>query len=208
MVRRSLVALVLLCPLLWTLAAPTRAAEEIDVASALADRSMGAGNAPVTIIEYSSLTCPHCADFHRETLPQIKAEYIDRGKVRYILREFPTGPAALSIAATMIARCVDPARYFGFMEILYAEQRAWMGSKDPIGELKVRAQTAGLSPAGVDACLKNETILNSVQQRAFQGQKEYGVDSTPTFIINGTKLSGAQPYAEFKKAIDDALAKR
>jgi protein-disulfide isomerase len=175
------------------------------VETMLAERSMGSPTAPVTLVEYSSLTCPHCADFHRETLPKIKEDYIDKGVVRYVLRDFPLEPRAL--AAAMVARCLPADRYFGFVSMLFSDQQTWAHSRNPTEDLKVRAQLAGLLPAEFDACLANQDLLKGIQAAAAEAQKRDGIDSTPTLLVNGRKVSGAAPYDEFKSAIDEAVAK-
>jgi protein-disulfide isomerase len=159
----------------------------------------------VTLVEYSSLTCPHCADFHREALPKIKEDYIDKGVVRYVLRDFPLD--RLAMAAAMVARCLPADRYFGFVSMLFSDQQTWAHSRNPNDDLRVRAQLAGLPPAEFDACLANQDLLKGIQAAAAEAQKRDGVDSTPTLLVNGRKVSGAAPYDEFKSAIDEALAK-
>jgi protein-disulfide isomerase len=170
----------------------------------LAETALGEANAPVTVVEYSSLTCPHCAAFHRDTLPKVKESYIDTGKVRFIYRDFPLN--RLALAAAVIGRCVDPARHFAFIDMLYRDQDSWSQSRDPLAELKVRAQLAGLSDSQFEACLDSKPLIQAVQQRAQEGQQQYGIDSTPSFIINGKKVSGEQSFEAFGKAIDAALA--
>jgi protein-disulfide isomerase len=179
--------------------APASAAE-----ATLTETALGDPNAPVTIVEYSSLTCPHCAAFHRETLPQVKTSYIDTGKVRFVYRDFPLGKLAL--AAAVVGRCVDPSRHFAFIDMLYRDQDTWSQSRDPLAELKLRAQLAGLSDSQVEACLGNKPLIQAVQQRAQEGQQRYGIDSTPSFIVNGKKISGEQSFEAFSRAIDAALA--
>lgn len=174
-------------------------------ADVLPETVLGEANAPVTIMEYSSLTCPHCAAFHTDTLPKLKATYIDSGKARLVYRDFPLD--RLALAAAVIAHCVDPQRYFGFLEMLYRDQATWARSSNPLAELKVRAQLAGLSEAQFDACLANKPLIAAVQQRAQGGQQEYGIDSTPSFIVNGEKIAGEQSFENFATAIDAALAK-
>jgi protein-disulfide isomerase len=196
---RKVLALLLLC-----LVSPAAVGAVPDTAAVLVEQSLGRSDAPVTMIEYSSLTCPHCADFHRDTLPKLKAQYIDSGQMRYVYRDFPTSPLALG--AGTIAHCVEPSRYFGFLDLLYADQKAWATSQNPLAELKIRAQLAGLSSGQVDECLKNEALLRAIQQRQEAGTQQYKIDSTPTFIINGQVVSGARPLSEFQKVIDAALA--
>ena len=172
---------------------------------ALAERSLGRADAPVTIIEYSSLTCPHCADFHRDVFGKLKSTFIDTGKVRYVLRDFPLEPRAM--AAAIVARCVAPDRYFGFIEMLFADQQAWARSNDLLNELQVRAQLAGLSSDDFNACLNNSALMQGIQKRAEEGQKQYGIESTPSFIVNGKPLTGARTFADFEAAIAAATPK-
>lgn len=179
-------------------------AAPLPTAAALADRSLGRADAPVTMIEYSSMTCPHCADFHKDVLGQIQTAYIDTGKLRYVFRDFPLEPRAM--AAALVARCVDPARYFGFADMLFRDQQTWAKSKDLLNELQVRAGLAGLSAADFNACLNNRELMEGIQKRAEEGQAQYGIDSTPSFIINGTKYTGPRAFADFAAAIDRAAA--
>lgn len=172
-------------------------------ADLLPEAVLGDPQAPVTIIEFSSLTCPHCAAFHQETLPKIKETYIDTGKARLVYRDFPLD--RLALAAAVIGRCVDPARHFGFIEMLYRDQEAWAQSEDPLAELKIRAQLAGLSESAFNACLENKPLIQAIQQRAQEGQQEYGINSTPSFIVNGQKLTGEAKFEAFSAAIDAAL---
>jgi protein-disulfide isomerase len=200
-VRRLVLSLLLVFPLLSVSAE----AGLPPLPSMLAERELGNPQAKVTMIEYSSFTCPHCADFHRDTLPQIKQAYIDTGLVRYVMREFPLDRRAM--AAAMIARCVPVDRYFAFIQLVYLDQQTWARSADPLADLKLRAQLAGLSPGDVDACLDNKALLDGIQARATEAQQRDQIQSTPTFLINGTKISGAQPFAAYKTAIEEALAK-
>jgi protein-disulfide isomerase len=170
---------------------------------AMAEKVMGKDDAPVTMVEYSSLGCPHCASFHRETLPQIKKSYIDTGKVRLVFRDFPFGGVAL--AAHMLARCAAPKRYFGFIEVLFRSQPQWAQSNNPRAALLQVARLGGMSEQDFETCLKNETLMNSIRGGADTANKEFAVKSTPTFFINGTKVSGARPFADFKDAIEKAL---
>ncbi|TVR82502.1 MAG: DsbA family protein [Rhodospirillales bacterium] len=167
-------------------------------------RVLGDPDAPVTLIEFSSLTCPHCATFHVETLPRIKAAYVDTGKVRLVYHDFPLDPLAL--AAAMTARCVPPERYFGFLEMLYANQAQWARSQDPLRELEQMGRLAGLSPTGLRECLNDQALLNTIRSRQAEAERQHDITSTPSFVINGSKLVGAQPFERFEQAIEQALA--
>jgi protein-disulfide isomerase len=179
------------------------AAESTAPQGPLSERSLGAADAAVTIIEYSSLTCPHCATFHKEVLPELKRAYIDTGKVRLIYRDYPLDGRAT--AAAMIARCVDPARYFAFVDILYRDQQTWARSADPLSELKARARVAGLGDADVDACLKNRELLESIQARARKASETYGINSTPSFLVNDRRVEGPPTVETFRPLIEGAL---
>lgn len=184
--------------------APVRAAI-VSVEEAKAEMVLGNADAPVSIIEYSSLGCPHCAAFHRDTLPQIKKEYIDTGKVRLVYRDFPLGTPAL--AASMIARCAGPKKFFGFIEILFRSQPQWSRSQNPMQALTKVARFGGLSEDDVQACLKRQTLLDFIREVARVGQNTHNVNTTPFFIIGDKTVSGAQPFDAFKKVLDKALSK-
>ena len=177
----------------------------VPVEEALSEMSMGPDNAPVTMIEYSSLGCPHCAAFHRDTLPKIKKEYIDTGKVRLVYRDFPLGTPAL--AASMIARCAGRDKFFGFIEIIYRSQDQWSRSRQPLAELARVARFGGMSETDVEECLKLQELLIGIRRIAAAAQKTYKVNSTPTFIIGKETISGTIPYENFKKVFDRALSK-
>lgn len=172
---------------------------------ALADKTLGREDAPVVITEYSSLGCGHCAQFHAETLPRIRANYIDTGKARLIFRDYPLGAPAL--AAAMLARCGGADKYFGFVEIFFRGQSTWVDAKDPLEGLLKTVRFAGMSREDFDACLANEELLKAIQAKADAARDKQDVEATPTFFINGEKISGAQPYETFAAAIDAALAK-
>lgn len=191
--RRFLLGVLLVCGL----AAPV-AAEEV-----LPERVLGAADAPVTMLEFSSLTCPHCANFHAETLPKIREAYIDTGKVRLVYHDFPFDRAALS--AGMVARCVAAEKYFGFLEVLFRSQPNWSRQPDPVPAITQMARFAGLPRAEVEACLENKALADAILQTRLKAQNDFGINSTPSFIINGTKVTGALPFAEFQKVIDAAL---
>lgn len=179
------------------------AAELASVDEMLADRILGDPEAPVTIVEYSSMTCPHCATFHNETLPLIVEEYIDTGKAKLIFRDFPFGP--LATAAAMVSRCVDENSYQGFLTVLFRSQAQWSASEAPAADLERMARFAGLSKADFDACIRNQELLAGIEQKAAEAGEEHGIQSTPTFFINGRKISGAAPFETFKAEIDEAL---
>lgn len=155
------------------------------------DHVLGTADAPITIIEYASTTCGHCANFHKDSLPKIKAEWIDTGKAKLVYRDFPTSPAGLSVGASMIAHCAGPERYFGVLGLIMDKQNVWMGSGNPLDSLKKIVRLAGLTSEDVDACLARRDLGADIQARAQAGSDAFGVEATPTFIINGTVVEGA-----------------
>lgn len=171
--------------------------------SGLTERALGSPDAPVTMIEFSSLTCPHCADFHTETLPKLKEQYIDTGKLRLVFRDFPLDP--LAMGAAMLAHCVQPDRYFGFLDALFRSQSTWAGSQQPIEELERLSRFAGLGKAEFQACLENRELMEALQQQAQTAKAEHDIQSTPTFIIEDERIEGALPFEEFQSVIDDKL---
>ncbi|MBM3952123.1 MAG: DsbA family protein [Rhodospirillales bacterium] len=187
----------------WVLPA---AAGIASLEDALADRVIGRADAPVTIIEHSSLGCPHCASFHRDTLPRIKTEYLDTGKARLVFSDFPLGGPAT--AAAMVARCAPRSAYFGLIETLFREQERWMRSRDPIQEIGRIARFSGLSEQDVQACLDLQPLLLGLRERVEGASRRYGVNSTPTFVIEGAVIVGAQPFEVFRDAIETALKKK
>lgn len=176
-----------------------------DATKLLADRVEGRADAPVAIIDYSSLTCPHCADFHMKVLPRIKREYIDTGKVKLVFRDFPLDGVAL--AASMLARCAPEAMYYRFLDALFGGQAEWTRAANPRKALVGFGRLAGMSQEAVDACFANEALLNGIQAMKAEGQTKYGVDSTPSFIVNGTRRPGVSTYEQFTAIIDPLLKK-
>lgn len=168
------------------------------------DQVMGEPNAPITIVEYASTTCGHCGTFHTQVLPKIKAEWVDTGKAKLVYRDFPTGPAALSVGASMIAHCAGPERYFTVLGYIFQQQEKWMSSKAPLDELKRIARLAGMKGEQVDACLQRQDLANGIQARAQTAQLADRIESTPTILINGKKMVGVQPYAEYDKVLKAA----
>jgi protein-disulfide isomerase len=166
------------------------------------DHVLGKADAPVTIFEYASLTCPHCAAFDQETLPIVEKNWIDTGKAKLVFRDFPLDGVALR--AAMVARCAPPERYFGFIDALFKTQDSWGLSKDLSAALGRIAKLGGMSQEKVDACLKDQSLADKIVAERAAAEQQYGVDSTPTFFINGTKLVGDQPYSEFEKALKAA----
>jgi protein-disulfide isomerase len=179
------------------------AAARADVAPVMSDVTLGKADAPVTVIEYASLTCPHCAHFANDTFDKVKAAYIDTGKVKWIYRDFPLDEMALR--AAMMARCGGADRYYGFIELIFKQQLHWVTDKDPLQALAQLGRFGGMSEEQFKACMANKDVENAVLQSRVNAQKEYGVDSTPTFIINGEKQAGALEFDDFAKAVDALL---
>ena len=165
---------------------------------------LGNADAPVTIIEYSSLTCPHCGAFHRETLPELSEKYIDKGLVKIYFRPFPFDPYAT--AGAMLAHCVSPAARVSFLDILFKRQQQWIQAEQPMSALQAIAQQAGLSESDFVVCLKDQNRLDGIRNIQSRAAEELGVRSTPTFFINGDKLEGNQPLAAFEKVLKPHLA--
>jgi protein-disulfide isomerase len=158
--------------------------------------------AKVTVIEYASLTCPHCALFMTEGYPQLKKEYIDTGKVKFIYRDFPLD--GLATGAALLARCVPGDRGHTMVEMMFQNQNEWIRSEKPLEVLRGYAQLAGLNAAGVDDCLKNQAILKDIQDVQEKAVSLYKVQSTPTFFVGEKQVQG-NDYAALKKAIDAQL---
>ena len=168
------------------------------------DKVLGDANAPVTLLDYSSLTCGHCADFHTKTLPKVMEKYVDTGKIRFVFRDFPIGE--LAMVAAVMPHCAGGEKYHGLLGLIFKGQTDWIRNKDPYGALLGVARFAGLSEENVQTCLKDKALLTGLTERASAAQKKYGFDSTPSFVLNGRKLIGNLPWEDFSKAIDDLLA--
>ncbi|MCZ2158482.1 DsbA family protein [Bartonella sp. 220] len=166
------------------------------------DRFEGEENAPVTIVEYASLTCSHCAHFYNDVLPKIRQKYIKTGKVKLIFRDYAFDPRAT--AGFMLARCVPEDRYFPMIEVLFQKQQEWVWEKDALTPLKKIGLMAGFTDESFTACLKNQSILDEVNA-SFKRGKELGVTATPTFFINGNKYEGAMSVESFFSVIDSFL---
>jgi len=165
----------------------------------LAEKSLGSATAPVTMTEYSSLDCSHCGDFHAATLPLLRANYVDTGRMRLIYRDYPRGDAA--IAGAMVARCSGD-NYFATLDVLYRAQSSWAYASNYTAGIKAVVSPLGITSSDVDACLASTELRNGVLAIKQAGQSTYGITGTPTFIINGQKVIGAYPYAHFAGIID------
>ena len=166
----------------------------------LKDIAVGKADAPVTIIEYSSLTCPHCASFHKNVLPELKSKYIDTGKVRYVVREFPLDN--LAVAGFMLARCKSD-KYNEIVEDLYEHQKAWAFVKDPLKKLKERAKKAGFTDESFNSCLRDQALLDKIVQVREKASTVFKVTSTPTLFVNGKLLKGASHIRQIEELMGD-----
>ena len=179
-------------------------AEEIDT-SGIVEMTLGSEDAPVTLIEYASFTCPHCASFHKDQFKKLKADYIDTGKVKFIYRDVYFDKFGLW--AAMVARCGGPERFFGISDMIYEDQRGWIGDGKDQGvadRLRKFGKLAGLSEDALDACFADREKAQALVAVFQQNSKQDGVDSTPTIIVDGTKYQNMS-YSEIKAVIDDRL---
>jgi len=193
--------------LLPPLARPARAEDApspADLANAGPDGdiALGSDKAPVTVIEYASMTCPHCAHFAETTFPELQKRYIDTGKVRYTLRPFPLD--ALSAAGFMLARCGGKDKYMPIVETLFAKQADWI-VKEPLPPLKEIAKQFGITESEFNECLANQKLLDSIQAVRDHAAQKLGVNSTPTFFVNGKKMVGDVSIDQMAKEIDTYL---
>jgi protein-disulfide isomerase len=169
------------------------------------DRVLGNPGAPITIVEYASMTCPHCAHFAKEVLPELKRKWIDTGKVRLVLRDFPLDQLALR--AAMIQRCAPPDRFYAFADMFFADQARWVTADDANAALARLAALGGMSRSEFDACLKDTALENRILQERLVASKNLGVEATPTFFINGSKFAGAPTLSEFDKVLSGLAPK-
>jgi protein-disulfide isomerase len=170
------------------------------------EMSIGNPKAKVTLIEYASASCPHCAHFNNDIFPEFKAKYIDTGKVRYVFREMLTDPVPFAGAAFLIARCAGPDKYFPMLDEVFHQQAAIYQSGDlPGGLLKV-AEKYGLSKEQVSACTSDEKAVQALNDRVVKADHD-GFNATPTFVIGATRIEGAKPLADLEAVIDPLLAK-
>jgi protein-disulfide isomerase len=164
---------------------------------------LGDPKATVTVIEYASLTCSHCAHFHKDIYPELKKAYIDTGKIKFVFRDFPLD--GLAMAGAVLARCAPGDRGSKLIDMMFKNQDTWIRSEKPLEPLKGYAQLAGMSAADVDACLANQDMQKTVRDIQNTASSLYKVQSTPTFFIEDEKIEGAQPFEKFKEIIDDKI---
>jgi len=165
------------------------------------DRMLGNREAPAVLIEYASLSCPHCARFHSAMLPSIKQDWVDSGKLLYVYRDFPLNRPALW--AAMVADCLEGNAFFGFIELLYREQRSWLMAEDPGAELFTLSQLAGFDKARFESCISDQATFDRLVMGIEYAEATYGISVTPTLILNGAKVSNAsyETYEELSALI-------
>ena len=201
----GLAALVGLSPLRLTGDAMAQSAADVAKPQSLPDMALGPANASVTITEYASMTCPHCAHFSETVFPKIKSAYIDSGKVRYVFREFPLDIKAA--AGSMLARCIakdDAPKYFAVIDLLFKQQNDWV-MKNTAETLTRIGKQAGLTQQQVEDCLKDQALLDKIAADQKFAAEVLKVNSTPTFFINGEMIKGEQTFEEFSKRINSML---
>lgn len=207
--RRTLIAAAGAGPLVWaagSLPARGQASPEIALASPgpLPEQGFGPEDAKVRVIEYASITCHHCMNFHMNTWPQVKAKYVDTGKIRFVIREFPTN--ALAAGGFMLARCAPGDRWYSTIDLLYRSAETWSHAQDPVAELKKVMKQVGMAEEAFEACLSNQKLLDDINAVGRSGAMA-GVTGTPTFFFNGArKEQGALSLERFSAIVDPMLA--
>ena len=195
----------LVSPLRLIADASAQSAADVAKPVSLPDMALGPADAKVVITEFASMTCPHCAAFNAGVFPKLKTEYIDTGKIRYVFREFPLDIKAA--AGSMLSRCIakdDPAKYFAVTDLLFRSQNDWV-VKNTTETLTRIGKQAGLTQQQVEACLKDQALLDKIAADQKYASDILKVDSTPTFFINGEKIKGEASFEEFQKKIDPLL---
>ncbi|MGH6932011.1 MAG: DsbA family protein [Dongiaceae bacterium] len=165
------------------------------------DRILGSADAPVTIVEYASMTCSHCARFHVGTLPKVKTEFIDTGKARLVFRDFPLDKVALS--ASLLARCVQGDAYFNLLDVLFRSQEDWSRAADPVVALRQIGRTAGLEESAIEQCMTDQATIDRIAARFKEASEKLQVNSTPTLFINGAMQKDALPFDDYE--VDGAM---
>jgi len=180
---------------------PVVGARAQDEVAPLPDMILGDPDAPIEIIEYSSMTCPHCAAFHVNTLPELKAQYLDTGRAKLVFREFPLDRVALAVS--VIARCNGEERFFDFVDVMFRTQEQWARSEDPLAEIKKIVRMGGQDPAMVDTCLEDQALIDGILAIRLAGDEQYEINSTPTFIVDGESLAGNMSFEKFDELLSD-----
>ncbi len=178
--------------------------QDLAVPGPLGDVWLGPADAKVTIIEYASMTCSHCAAFHKDTYPALKERYIDTGKVRFTLREFPLDP--LATGAFMLARCEGESKYYPVTDLLFDAQKSWAFVDKPLDALQQMLRQAGYSKDKFESCLRDQKLYEAVNAVRKRAEEVFKVTSTPTFFINGQRHGGNLSLDEMEKIIRPMLA--
>jgi len=176
--------------------------DDLHAPGPLGEKVLGPADAPVTVVEYASMSCPHCAHFDAATFDDFRLKYVDSGKVRYIFREFPLNAPAYAVA--MVARCAPADRFFEVVHSYFRSQEEWLSAQDLRGAIMEKAKPFGFTEQTFEACLSNQALfegLNTIKERG----AAFGVQATPTFFINGQKMEGALSLADLERAIDPLL---
>ena len=201
----GLAALAGFSPLRLITEAVAQSATDVAKPVSLPDMALGPANAAVTITEYASMTCPHCAAFNADVFPKIKSEYIDTGKIRYVFREFPLDIKAA--AGSVLSRCIakdDANKYFAVTDLLFKTQADWVMKNTTESLMRIGKQ-AGLTQDQIEACLRDQSLLDKLAADQKYAAEVLKVDSTPTFFINGEKIKGETSIEEFEKRINPLL---
>jgi protein-disulfide isomerase len=169
-------------------------------------KTLGNPKAKVEVVEYASASCPHCARFATEVFPEFKKKYIDTGKVHFTFREVLTDPVPVAAAGFLIARCAGPGKYFATLDGVFRSQKEWYAGADVRGSLLKVAQSQGMTEPQFEACISDEAAQKALNERVEKYTTKDNVDSTPTFFVNGQRLTGEHTLAELDKAIAPALA--
>jgi protein-disulfide isomerase len=205
MMRKIWFILVGILSIVLAVPSPVSADAKSGLAITKDDRILGNPDAPITIVEYASLTCPHCAHFANDVLPELKKKWIDPGKVKLVFRDFPLDEPALR--AAMIARCAPPDRFYAYVDTFFAAQDKWVMARDYREALARLVKLGGMSQNEFENCLKDTALENKIVEGRLVASKELDVGSTPTFFINGTKFAGAPTLEEFDKVLSSLAAK-
>jgi protein-disulfide isomerase len=205
MMRKIWFVLVGILSIVLAAPSPVSADAKSGLAVSKDDRILGNPDAPITIVEYASLTCPHCAHFANDVLPELKKKWIDPGKVKLVFRDFPLDEPALR--AAMIARCAPTDRFYAYVDTFFAAQDKWVMARDYREALARLVKLGGMSQNEFENCLKNTALENKIVEGRLVASKELDVGSTPTFFINGTKFAGAPTLEEFDKVLSSLAAK-
>jgi protein-disulfide isomerase len=169
------------------------------------DRVLGKADAPITIIEYASLTCPHCAHFAVDVLPKLKQKWIDTGKAKLVLRDFPLDEPALR--AAMVARCAPPDKCYPLVDTFFSQQEQWVTARDYRAALEKLAKLGGIGDKQFKTCTEDKKIEDQVAQSRLTAAQQLGVNSTPSFFVNGQKFEGAPTFEAFDQLLSGLAAK-